>query len=126
MRLAGHVFSVLAVFFLRASPAVAATEVPFQYREGLLWVEVNVSQSERPLNFLLDTGASASVLDLNTARKLGLKLGPSVTISGVHASAKGFWPVRLTAKIDQLPLPGKYVALDMSALSGVCNNAVDG
>jgi hypothetical protein len=44
-----------------------AQEFPFHFREGLIWVQVDVPQSHEPLNFLLDTGAGVSVLNLRTA-----------------------------------------------------------
>src|SRR6266853_543923 len=73
-RLLAVTIFVAALFRLQAAPVTLA-EFPFQYREGLLWIEVNIPQSEEPLNFLLDTGAEVSVINLNTARRIGLKLG---------------------------------------------------
>ena len=57
-----------ALFRVQAAPTSLA-EFPFQYREGLLWIEVNIPQSEKPLNFLVDTGAGVSAINLNTDRK---------------------------------------------------------
>ncbi len=70
---------VYAVALLRAEAApTTLTEFPFEFREGLLWVEVNVPQSKKPLNFLVDTGAGVSVINLSTAKRIGLKLGREV------------------------------------------------
>jgi hypothetical protein len=30
-------------------------EMPFEFKEGLLWVKVTVPESAQPLNFLLDS-----------------------------------------------------------------------
>ena len=106
--------------------APAAFELPLKFREGLLWVEVNVPQSAKPLNFLVDSGASVSVLNLSTARRLGLELGPKVSVNGVRATLMGNWPVRLSAKANAVKLPGEYLALDLSKLSVACSNSVDG
>lgn len=38
----------------------------------------------------------------------------------------GHYPVKLSAKASQFDLPGKYLALDLSMLSGACSSAVDG
>ena len=38
----------------------------------------------------------------------------------------GYWPVKLSAKAGQLELPGEYLALDLSKLSGACSRSVDG
>ena len=116
---------VAALLRLQAAPITLA-EFPFQFREGLLWIEVKIPQSEKPLNFLLDTGASVSVLNLTTAQRLGLELGSQVTVTGVGTTLSGHWPVKLSAKANQIELPGKYLALDLSKLSGVCSNSVDG
>jgi hypothetical protein len=52
--------------------------LPFESAGGLVWLRVEVPQSTGPLNFLLDSGASASVINLPTAKELGLKLGQRV------------------------------------------------
>src|SRR5436189_5704201 len=56
------------------------SEIPFESREGLLWLRVTLSQSKEPLNFLLDTGAGASVITRSTADRLKLKLGSTITV----------------------------------------------
>ena len=45
----------------QAQPAAPA-EIPFEFRDGLIWVAVRVPQQSEPLNFLLDSGAAVSVL----------------------------------------------------------------
>ena len=127
MRLAVFAFLLLVTRLLPASPvAETASELPLKFHDGMLWVEVNVPQSDKPLNFLLDTGASVSVLNLSTAQRLGLKLGSTVIVSGVDTTLKGHWPVKLSANANQIKLPDKYLALDLSKLSGACSNSIDG
>lgn len=106
--------------------APAAVDLPIQFREGLLWVEVCVPQRKEPLHFLLDSGASSSVVNLSTARQLGLELGPKVNVSAVAATLTGHWPVKLSAKASHVGLPDQYLALDLSKLSGACGRSVDG
>lgn len=89
-------------------------------------MEVSVPQSHEPLHFLLDSGASTSVLNLSTARRLGVALGSAVSVKAVSTSLTGHWPVRLPAKAARLELPDKYLALDLSMLSGACDHSVDG
>ena len=103
-----------------------ASELPIQFREGLLWGEVSVPQSKEPLHFLVDSGASASVVNLSTARRLGLKLGPKVKVTAVATTLTGHWPVKLSAKAGELELPDEYLALDLSKLSSACSRSVDG
>ena len=123
-------FCVFLIFFarlLQAETALSAVhELPIRFQEGLLWLEVNVPQSKNPLHFLLDSGASVSVVNLATARQLGLKLGPKVSVTVVRATSSGHWPVKLSAATGPLQLPGEYLALDLSKLSGACSRSVDG
>ncbi len=116
-----------ASWLLQAEPVASAPpDLPIQFREGLLWVEVSVPQSREPLHFLLDSGASASVLNLATARRMGLELGPKVKVSAVATALTGHWPVKLSAKAGSIELPAEYLALDLSKLSSTCNRSVDG
>jgi hypothetical protein len=106
------------------SPATA--EFPFDFSEGLIWVRVDVSGSREPLDFLLDSGANVSVINLRTAKHLGLKLGPQVSVRGVQKTAKGYWPQNLAAKICGVPLPRDYLVLDLQGLARACHRSLDG
>lgn len=97
-----------------------------QFREGLLWVEISVPQSKECLHFLVDSGASVSVLNLSTAKRLGLRLGPKVDVTAVASKLTGHWPVKLTAKANQVQLPDEFLALDLGKLSSACSRSVDG
>src|SRR5581483_6194499 len=66
---------LLAGWIIVATPGRAATEIPFTFRSGMIWLKVEAGGSAAPLAFLLDSGAGKSVLDLAAARRLGLKLG---------------------------------------------------
>jgi len=116
---------VAALLRLQAAPTTLA-EFSFQFREGLLWVEVTTPQSAKPLNFLLDTGAEVSVVNLSTARRLGLRLADKVRVRGVKASLTGYWPQNLSATVGDVALPTEYLALDLSRLSRACERPVDG
>jgi hypothetical protein len=105
-------------------PAVA--EFPFQFRDGLIWFEVDVPQSRQPLQFLLDSGAEVSVLNLRAAKRLHLRLGKPVVVEGVETVSKGFWPQFLAASIGGIGLPQEYLAVDLSHVSRACQRAVDG
>ena len=118
---------VFAAAFLQLQAApVTLAEFPFQFREGLLWVEVTLPQSEKPLNFLLDTGAGVSVINLNTAKRLGIKLGREVTVHGVETMLTGYWQQRMSAKVGNVKLPSEYLAVDLEKLSRSCERPVDG
>jgi len=104
----------------------SSREFSFELREGLIWVEVNVPRISRPLNFLLDTGAGASALNLDTVKRLGLPLGKRVTVQGVRASSVGYWPERLAATAGEVALPRDYLAVDLNELGDACHCRVDG
>ena len=106
--------------------SVSAAEFPFEFREGLLWIEVNVPQSKKPLNFLVDTGAGVSVINLSTAKRIGLKLGREVTVHGVQTMLTGYWQERMSAKVGEVELPRGYLAVDLDKLSSSCERPVDG
>jgi predicted aspartyl protease len=121
------VILAFAVRLLQAETAdSSASELPIRFRDGLLWAEVSVPQSKEPLHFLMDSGASASVVNLSTAKRLDLKLGPKVTVTAVATTLTGHWPVKLSAQASGLELPDEYLALDLSKLSGACSRPVDG
>ena len=124
-RLAGVLFTAAALLQLQAAPDTVC-EFPFALSEGLLWVKVTTTQSAKPLNFLLDTGAEVSVVNLNTARRLGLRLGPKVSVRGVRTTTTGFWPQRLDVSAGSLPLPSEFLVLDLSKLSRSCEQPLDG
>jgi len=109
-----------------ARGGLAAQEIPFVFKDGLIWIQVTVPQSAQPLNFLLDSGASVSVVNLATAQSLGMKLGPTVRVRGVNSSSRGHWPQKMKARAGTAELPSKYLAVDLSSLSDVCSCRVDG
>jgi hypothetical protein len=126
-----RLFQFIAVVFAVALISVAArasspTEFPFEERGGLLWVKVTVPQSSEPLNFLLDSGAGVSVINLRTAKGLGIKLGERVDVRGVGSSAEGFWPQRVQATAGGVELPKQCLAVDLAELSKACDCSVDG
>ena len=57
-------------------------EIQSQYREGLIWLKVDLVGKSEPLNFLLDSGAGISVIDLRTARSIGVHLGNRQIVQG--------------------------------------------
>jgi hypothetical protein len=106
------------------SPVIA--EFPFQFREGLIWIEVRTPESSQPLNFMVDSGAQVSVINLAVARRLGLMLGGLVSVRGVNANASGYWPEHLSARLGDVMLPRDFLAVDLCQLSQACGCGVDG
>lgn len=117
--------SVLLLFEAGAEPLPSA-EFPFELRDGLIRVQVTVPQSAKSLNFILDSGAAVSVLNLRAARLLGLRLGNRVLVRGVQTNTAGYWPQRLSATVGQTPLPNKFLVANLPELSPACDRDVDG
>jgi len=107
------------------APAPPA-ELPFEFCEGMLWVQVHVRGSAVLLSFLLDSGAGMSVINLPTLQRIGHLRGRRLTVAGVGATATGYWPQRLSLTAENLPLPKDFLAVDLSELSQACNRQVDG
>ena len=125
IRLCAVMVFLIALLEVQATPTLLA-EFPFQFREGFLWIEVNIPQSKEPLNFLMDTGAGVSVINLSTAKRIGLKLGQEVMVRGVQAMLIGYWQEGMHAKVGDVELPREYLAVDLDKLSNSCERLVDG
>ncbi len=108
---------------LRAQPASA---VPFQYRNGLLWIEVFAAGSPRPLRFLVDSGASHSVIDLAAARRCGLRLGRAELVKGVGCETEARHVDGFRAQVAGQPLPSALLALSLDNVSAATGQHIDG
>jgi hypothetical protein len=104
----------------------AAVEIPCEYRQGLVWVSVRSPERAEPWNFLLDSGAGASVLDVSAARAMGCPLGSVRTVRGVGGRAAAYDVAGLKLCASGVALPSPRLALDLSALSRACGRRVDG
>jgi hypothetical protein len=121
-------FGVLLPQF--SAQAKVPGEIPFQYRDGLIWLKVDVPGKSEPLNFLLDSGAGVSVIDLETARSLGVQLGSRQKVQGVNGQGFAYRVSDLQADLQAVSggivLPKSVLAIDLRALSDCCDQRVDG
>ncbi len=123
----GHLFSIPTLAFLFfANHLSAATTVPCQFRDGMVWLKVAVAGKSEPLNFLLDSGAGASVLDLAAAGRLGLKLGASQHVQGVHSRSVAYRVEGFAARTAGVEIPSSLLAIDLSGPSRACHQRIDG
>ena len=125
MHRARHFFTLVAIL-LGLSHTPAATPIPCHYHGALIWLKVVVPGKGEPLNFLLDSGAGASVLDLAAARRLGLRLGARQTVQGAEGRCDAFRIGGLAADVAGIPTPRSMLALDLRAVSAACGEHVDG
>ena len=119
-------FILALALLLCANGLFAATPIPFQFRDGMIWLKVAVAGKSEPLNFLLDSGAGASVLDLAAAKRLGLKLGASQNVQGVHSRSVAFRVESFDARAAGGAIPSTLLAVDLSGPSRACHQRIDG
>jgi len=122
-----RLLSILTIALLfSANRLFAATPIPFQFRDGMVWLKVEVAGKSEPLNFLLDSGAGASVLDLSAAWRLGVKLGKLQTVQGVHSRSVAFRVAGFVARTATVAIPSSLLAVDLSGPSRACHQHIDG
>jgi hypothetical protein len=119
--------AIIGAVAVHAQPQLLSTaQIPFKYSEGQIWLETHVPGKPDALHFLLDSGAAASVLDEETARRLGLKCIERVNIRGVHTSTAGYWTSPLSCRVGNVEFDQKFLAVDLQKLSRASAQRVDG
>lgn len=117
---------VFAAWLILAASGLAATEIPFAYRAGMILLKVDAGGPGGPLSFLLDSGAGKTVLDLGTARRLSLKLGARETVQGVDGTCAAYQVDALAATVGNVRVPQRVLAVDLQAVSAACGTHIDG
>lgn len=92
----------------------------------MIWVRVAATGQSRILEFLLDSGAGVSVIDLGTARSMGLALSNRQTVLGVGGRAEAWHVESFRAQLGNSALPISFLALDLGGASHGCRHHVDG
>lgn len=100
--------------------------IPFEYHDGLLWLRVTAPGSNRPMEFLIDTGAASSVVDRQTAQRIGWPLREAVSVRGVDAQQEANWTLAEKISFSGVEWSHKFVAVDLRKLSYACDRPVDG
>lgn len=127
MPIRSRIFTLLTcLVLLWTSRASAATEIPFEHRDGLIWLNVSTAGRSEPMHFLLDSGAGVSVIDLRAARALGLKLDAPQTVLGVGGSSVAYRVPGVAIGLSGIALPNPQLALDLSGVSAQCGRRIDG
>lgn len=118
--------AVCGVMLFFCSAIHAAQTIPFEYRDGLIWVKVRTDFSSTPLNFLLDSGAGKSVLNLQTAIRLGVGLGAPMKVQCVGAAANAWRVEGFRATLCGISVCHDLLALDLRETSELCSRPIDG
>ncbi len=96
-------------------PAGGSTEIPLLFEPQVLRCQA-AGPGGRPLTVLIDTGTDPSAIDLNLARRLGLRLGDFALGQGATSDAVPFTETVLPwLRLGELTLRDLYVlAVDLS------------
>jgi hypothetical protein len=125
MQIAPRFLLALAAWLIFTGSGEAATEIPFSFQGGTICLKVDAGGGTT-LGFLLDSGAGKSVLDLGTARRLGVKLGGRETVQGVDGRCAAYHVDALTATVGAVPVPRQMLAIDLQAVSAASGMHIDG
>jgi hypothetical protein len=117
---------LMALWLPLSAQSKVLGEIPFQFHDGLIWLKVGLTGKSEPLNFLLDSGAGVSAVDLQTACCLRLKLGKRQTVQGVSGQTSGYRVHDLQAVSGDIDLPTSVLAIDLRTISECCQQRVDG
>lgn len=109
-----------------AAAAGVVARVPFETNGNMLMVQVRVNQS-RPLWFVLDTGAAATVLNETVGQSLGLKSEGTGTALGAGGQVRSTSLRGLTLDVGGAPLKDvNAIGLALAALENQTGRAMDG
>ena len=120
----GFLCIALALFGCIGLQAAENGSFPFDYTDGLIWVKVSVAGST--LNFVLDSGASSSILSLQTARRLAIELGSPVQVQAVEGITTGYRVKSFEGTVGEIPLNKDILAMDLQVPSKACHRSIDG
>ena len=113
---------VLALLlFIFSAPA---RDIPFEFVDGYILVHARVDA--QPVTLVLDSGASASILSVEAARRLHLALGPAQPVDGVEADATAFEIEPISPKAEGVALGKVGLAVDLRNAAQLCSKHVDG
>jgi predicted aspartyl protease len=103
-----------------------AAQTDFRFQDRLIHVKVSAPATGRTLDFVLDTGATESVISVRAARELGLKLGAARNVAAVYGSSMGYEVDRPGLEFAGMPVKNAMLALDLSGYNRRLHVPIDG
>ncbi|MFD2905949.1 aspartyl protease family protein [Sphingobacterium anhuiense] len=85
--------------------------IPFENKNGSIYLQVKINDFRRPLNLLFDTGADGMAVSQQLADELGLKVTRENNASMVGGNAKIKVSDQNTIQLDTLHLSGQGIAI---------------
>ena len=104
----------------------SALRVPIELGNGHIFVRLQINDSE-PLWFALDTGASASLIDSNSARRVGLQLSGQSTVVGAGGAVTGSRARNVSIRLAGVELGDRTLeTIPLDSLSAIEGRRIDG
>ncbi|WP_299431844.1 aspartyl protease family protein [uncultured Aquimarina sp.] len=119
---------ILSILFIFLAIAVRAQVeiIPFE-EDQLVFIKVQVNDTEEVLDFVFDTGASTGVLDSAVAEELGIKSNYSQAAQGANGSETYNIALNQTIRIGSLALNNSNLVLvDLQKLSERSGRKIEG
>jgi hypothetical protein len=106
--------------------ASSPESVPFEMINNLIFIKVQVNNS-KPLSFILDTGASGSVINASRAKELGLSLEGETEATTGGGSVEATFAKGVTLSLSGVVIPGlTLTAIGLNGLEAGLGQNVDG
>jgi hypothetical protein len=121
-----QVFLTSVVLSCSAATGRAATEIPFTREHGMIWIQVTLADHPRPFDFLLDSGAGATLVDSRAARQCGIGLGKRTIVHGIGGRSLAHRAEKTSARVHGIRVPAPELVLDLGAVSQSCGKRIDG
>jgi hypothetical protein len=118
--------AVVALLLAVSAHCETLNEIGFQYEYGLIWLKAEVPAKTKSLNFLLDSGAGVSLIDLAQARALGVRIRDPESVQGVSGRAVAYRVDDFQANSGGVVLPKSVLAINLQAISQRCHQHIDG
>ena len=99
--------------------------IPVDQRNAV-FVKISAPASPRPLVFLVDTGTTHCVLDLQAAKRMNLPLGAGRDMNVVGGTKVAYAANHFVGRCDGRPLPSQIFAVDLSEASWSLTRRIDG
>jgi hypothetical protein len=91
-------------------------EIPFEWENGLIWVKV--AAKGKKLNFVVDSGAGATVLSFETVQRLRLKAGDPIPLYGAGIESVAYKIDSFEGSLHGVALGSEVFAVPLRKLKG--------
>ena len=124
MRTSSLFWLLAAACLFPFAQAHSAGSARLEFREGLFWVEANLS-GYGTAKFLVDSGAGATLIDRRIAKALALPEGRAHRVQGVSGTVPAAWVNGITGTVAGASLPSSVIAVNLQGVAGLAGR-VDG